>query len=76
MYNALDDEDPAPAAETSESIHLHETEREYATECRGNTTNKVEECVALAHLVAFVPSRHEVDDAGEEASLGTLIIVR
>lgn len=67
--DALEDEDPAPAAEPGAAAELHQAEGEDAGEGGGDAAEDVEEGVALADLVARVPGRQQVHAAGEEARL-------
>jgi hypothetical protein len=50
-YDSLHDEDPLPPVETLERGHLTEAIGEDTREGRGDTSNKVEERVALLDLV-------------------------
>jgi hypothetical protein len=54
--DAFDDKDPPPSAQPGQPVHLHQAESEDAAESRCDYAEQVEDGVALAHVVADVPS--------------------
>jgi len=52
-----------PPSHSSQTAHLHQTEREDTTESRSDHTKEVEDRVALAHVVADIPGREKIDAA-------------
>lgn len=62
-------EDPSPARQPSQSVHLHETVGKNTTEAGCHATNEVESCVTLLQLVPRVPGTEQVDATGVESCL-------
>jgi hypothetical protein len=52
-----------PSSQSSQTVHLHQTKCEDTTESRCDHTEEVEDRVALAHVIADIPGRQEVDAA-------------
>ena len=56
-----------PSTQTSQAVHLHQTERQDTTESRSDHTEEVEDRVSLAHVVADIPGREKLDAALERS---------
>lgn len=67
--DAFDDEDPPPAAQAGQAVHLREAKGEDTAEGGGDAPEAVKGHVALLHVVARVPGAQEVDGAGKVAGL-------
>lgn len=53
--NSLEDEDPAPALETANAVHLGDAESEEPAECTGNGSGREEHGLAELNFVAAIP---------------------
>ena len=52
-----------PSTQTSQALHLHETESENTAKGRSDHAKEIEDRVSLSHVVANVPGRKQVDAA-------------
>lgn len=67
--DALDDEDPGPASEVANTVHLHDATGKETTEGTSSSGGGEEDGHAKTALVSAIPHGDVVGDTGEETTL-------